>query len=146
MRTFFHLLKVFQKHLGDPLKIAQEITKLINGKIIDEGMVEYVSLETKGGYDIGKLILNGKYDKYEITFWNEYMTVEDSNSRRIASFPDLIVTLSVESGLPITSAEIKKNDKIILIICPKENILLGAGVKDPQMLSQVESIVSKKMI
>jgi DUF917 family protein len=56
------------------------------------------------------------------------------------------VTLSVESGLPITSAEIKKNDKIILIICPKENILLGAGVKDPQMLSQVESIVSKKMI
>lgn len=138
--------KIFQKYPGESLKIALEVTKLINGKIIDEGVIEYVSLETKGGYDIGKLILNGKHDKYEITFWNEYMTVEDSNSRRIASFPDLIVTLSVESGLPITSAEIKKNDKVILIICPKENILLGAGVKDSQLLSQVENIVGKKII
>jgi len=137
--------RVFQKHLGDPLKIAQEVTKLINGKIIDEGTVEYVSLETRSGYDIGRLIINGRYDKYEITFWNEYMTVEDSNSRRIASFPDLIVTLNVESGLPITSAEIRKNDKIILIVCPEENILLGAGVKDPQLLSQVEEIIGKKI-
>ncbi len=138
--------KVFQKHIGEPFKIAEEATKLIDGKIIDEGLVEYVSLETKGGYDIGKLILNGKYDKYEITFWNEYMTVEDSKSRRIASFPDLIVTLSAESGLPISSAEIKKDDKIILITCPKENLLLGAGVKDPQILSQVENIIGKKII
>lgn len=138
--------KVFQKHIGEPFKIAEEATKLIDGKIIDEGLVEYVSLETKGGYDIGKLLLNGKYDKYEITFWNEYMTVEDSKSRRIASFPDLIVTLSAESGLPISSAEIKKDDKIILITCPKENLLLGAGVKDPQILSQVEKIIGKKII
>ncbi len=138
--------KIFQKHFGEPVKMTEEVAKLVVGDIVDEGIVKDVSLETKGGYDVGKVICKGKKDTYEITFWNEYMTIEDSKNRMIASFPDLITTLSVESGLPITSAEIKKDDKIILMICPKENLRLGSGVKDPDLLAQVENVTGKKIL
>ena len=138
--------KIFQKHLGEPVKIAEEVAKLVGGIIIDEGIVKDVSLETKGGYDVGKLICKGKNDTYEITLWNEYMTIENSKHRIVASFPDLITTLSVGSGLPITSAEIKKDDKVIIIICPKENLRLGSGVKDRDLLAQVENATGKKIL
>lgn len=137
---------VFQKYSGDCEEIAEKIVEMMNGRIVDEGLVEDLSLETKGGYDIGKVIIRGKVNVYEITFWNEYMTLEDSENRRMATFPDLIVTLDIISGLPISSAEIKKNSRIMILSIPKENILLGSGVKDPEILSQVERVIDKKIL
>lgn len=138
--------KIFQKYSRDPEKIVEEIVMMLNGRIVDEGVVEYVSLETRGGYDIGKVIVRGRLSLYEITFWNEYMTLEDSGNRRIATFPDLIVTLDSDSSLPISSAEIKKNDRVMVLSIPRENIILGTGVKDPEILSQVENVINKKIL
>ncbi len=138
--------KIFQKYFGDCGKIAEEIAKIMNGKIVDEGVVENVLLETCGGYDTGKIAVKGKLDRYEITFWNEYMTLEDSGNRRLATFPDLIVTLGIDSALPISSAEIKKDDRVMILTLPKERIMLGTGVKDPEILSQIERVINKKIL
>lgn len=138
--------KIFQKYRNDVEKISEEVIKLTGGNMIDKGSVEHVLLESRGGYDIGKVIIRGKIDKYELTFWNEYMTLEDSKNKRLATFPDLIVTLDVKGGLPISSAEIHENDEVLIIIVPKNKIPLGTGVKDVEILKDVEKIINKEII
>jgi len=138
--------KIMQKFSGDSEKIAEEIIKYLGGGIIvGRGIVENVNLETRGGYDIGNILIKCGNKRYEITFWNEYMTLEDTNGQRISTFPDLIVTLNVKTALPLTSAEIKTGDEVIILSIPKELIPLGAAVKDPELLSQVENVVGKKI-
>jgi len=138
--------RILQKHYGDAEAIALAVIKHIGGgQVVDRGTVELVALETRGGYDIGRVVIRGASARYEITFWNEYMTLEDSGGVRLATFPDLIVTLSVKSSLPLTSAEIRESDEVLVVVIPKDFVPLGAGVKDPEVLKQVESVVGKKL-
>ncbi|MCX8193028.1 MAG: DUF917 family protein [Nitrososphaeria archaeon] len=138
--------KAIQENRGNSEKICEEVVKLSGGRIVDRGVVEHVFLESKGGYDIGRVLINGISDKYELTFWNEYMTLESFKNKRLATFPDLIVTLNVGTGLPTSTAEIRKDDEVFIIIVPKEKILLGAGVKDVQVLAEVEKIINKDIL
>ena len=138
--------KIMQKHYGDVEGIASEVIKYLSGgRVVDKGVVDSVSLETRGGYDIGRIIIKGGSNSYEITFWNEYMTLEDSEGVRLATFPDLIVTLDLKTSLPLTSAEIRTGNEVLIVVIPKDFVPLGAGVKDPEILRQVESVVGKKM-
>ena len=73
-------------------------------EVIGECKIVDANLETRGGFDIGTIKLTCSNDKYEIVFFNEYMTLE-KNSQRIATFPDLIVLMDPETGLPILSSE-----------------------------------------
>ena len=66
-------------------------------------MVSEFELVTKGGFDVGRVVVEGA----EMTFWNEYMTLERGNER-LYTFPDLIMSFDRTSGMPITTAEIKK--------------------------------------
>lgn len=137
--------KIMQRLYGDVEGMAHEVIKYLGGgSIVDRGVVDNVSLETCGGYDIGRVLVKGRVRSYAITFWNEYMTLEDSEGTRLATFPDLIVTLSVKTSLPLTSAEIKAGDEVLIVVIPKEFIPLGAGVKDLEILKQVEEVISRK--
>ncbi|MEM0239716.1 MAG: DUF917 family protein [Ignisphaera sp.] len=138
--------RIILKYYGDTEAIALNVIRhLGGGQVIDRGLVESINLETRGGYDIGRIVVKGASKYYEITFWNEYMTLEDFSGVRLATFPDLIVTLSMKTSLPITSAEIKEGDDVLIVVIPKNLIPLGAGVKDPEILKQVESILGKKL-
>jgi DUF917 family protein len=73
------------------------------------------------------------------------MTLEDSNGVRYATFPDLIVTIDVKARMPKTSAELVRGDEVLIVVVPKERIPLGAGVKDPEILAQVGSVIGKSV-
>ncbi|MEM1730687.1 MAG: DUF917 family protein [Ignisphaera sp.] len=138
--------RIIRRHWGDAEAICSAVIGYLGGgSIVDRGVVEKVSLETRGGYDIGSVVVRGGGGIYEITFWNEYMTLEDSMGRRLAAFPDLIATIDAESGVPITSAEIRTDNSVFIVAIPKEYIPLGSGVKDPEILAQVENVVGRKL-
>jgi len=138
--------KIMQKHYGDAEGIAHEAVKYLGGgHVVNRGFVSNVSLETRGGYDVGRVIVKSNSKSYEITFWNEYMTLEDSEGVRLATFPDLIVTLDLKKSLPLSSAEVKVGDEVLIVVIPKEFVPLGAGVKDPEILKQVETVIGKKV-
>jgi len=46
----------------------------------------------------------------------------------------------------MTSAEVKEGDKVVIATVPKDLLLLGSGVKDPEVLKQVEEVVGKKIL
>ncbi|MCC0651540.1 MULTISPECIES: DUF917 domain-containing protein [unclassified Clostridioides] len=122
-------------------KAINNVVEFLNGDVVSEGTIEILELETTGGFDVGKLIVNG----YEVTFWNEYMTIEKENNR-IATFPDLIMTFDKNTGMPVTSAEIREGQEIVLIKTSKENLKLSITMTQEELLKDIEDILNKKII
>lgn len=128
------------KHKGAEA-IINAVTDTLGGRIVDESVVESVELKTSGGFDTGKVI----FSDYELTFWNEYMTLDKGNNR-VSTFPNLIMTIDAESGTPVTSAEIKEGQKVALLVVPKERLLLGGGMRYKELFELAEDVVGKPMV
>src|SRR5699024_1538268 len=75
---------------------VQAVANHLGGQVIHEGEVTEFALEKKGGFDVGIVQL----EELELTFWNEYMTAE-VHGKRLGTFPDLIMTFDVVTGLPV---------------------------------------------
>ncbi|WNC16056.1 DUF917 family protein [Brevibacillus brevis] len=117
------------------------VCQKLGGRVVAEGVVDEFSLNTAGGFDVGRVVING----HELTFWNEYMTLE-VNGERLGTFPDLIMTMDAETAKPIVSAEVEKGQKLAVIHVPKEHLILGATMRNPQLMASVESAVNKPIL
>jgi len=131
----------FYGKIGNPDQILDLIQKKLKAQIITSGPITEFSLNMTGGYDVGKVVVN----EYELTYWNEYMTLE-RNGERLGTFPDLIVTLDAASGLPLTTAEIDKGMEIVVVNVPRSEIILGGGMFLPELFAEVEPIIQKEMV
>jgi DUF917 family protein len=125
-----------------PLDAAQAACHLLGGEVVCQASVQRVAIQTQGGFDVGQIELQGGY---VLTFWNEYMTLE-REGQRLATFPDLIATLSTDEIRPLTSAEIKDGQEVYLIQVPKEGLRLGAGMRRPELFQIAEEAVGKEMV
>lgn len=126
---------------NSPKAAIEAVVEYLNGEVVVEGLVSNFELVTKGGFDVGKVVVDG----IEMTFWNEYMTLEKGN-KRLYTFPDLIMSFDKESGMPMTTAEIHKGMNIVIIATKKENIKLGVGMHDLNLLKEIEPIVNKEIV
>ena len=114
----------------------------LGGKFLIKGRVEGLRLKTLGGLDLGEVQVRAGRQNYALTFWNEYMTLE-SEGERIATFPDLIMTFDARTSMPLISAQVKEGDEILVISVPSRNLILGAGMRDAEILRQVERAIGK---
>ena len=73
------------------------------------------------------------------------MTLE-KNNERLYTFPDLIMSFDKNTGMPITSANIKNDMDIVIMATKKENIKLGAGMFDMNLMKEIEPIVKKDSV
>ncbi|UFJ39262.1 DUF917 family protein [Brevibacillus humidisoli] len=142
-----HAIEVGQANLdgATPLDKVENVAKVLGGSVLIEGEVRNLVLNTINGFDLGGLrIVSGSQDM-ELTFWNEYMTVE-LGEQRLSTFPDLIMTFSAETGSPVTSAEIREGDRVFVIAAPYQNILLGSGMFVESNYQIVEKVLDKSII
>jgi hypothetical protein len=137
--------KISQSKKYGPDEAMNELVEHLGGDFLIKARVEKLSLRTEGGLDVGQMLLSEGKGHYGLTFWNEYMTLE-ADKRRIATFPDLIVTFDCETALPLISAQIKENCEVFVITVPSEKLILGAGVCDPALLKTVESAIGKEVL
>lgn len=126
---------------GNPLDAAQAICDLLDGEIICQATVERVALDIKGGFDIGRIHIRGGY---ELAFWNEYMTLEQQG-QRLATFPDLIVTLATDEIRPLCSAELREGQEVLIIHAPRKRLRLGAGMRQLDLFRVAEEAVGKEL-
>ena len=123
----------------------KKILSYLNGEKISEGIIDVVALETTRGFDQGEVIVVTEDCEYELVFWNEYMCLNRAGNR-IATFPDLIVTINLDTGLPLTSAEVKKGQNVAILYIQKENLRLGSGMKDNALHKEIEKITGKEIL
>lgn len=134
--------KAFYKGLEDsPEKAIYEVCNFLKGELVVKGIIDELQLSTTGGFDVGIV----KIKNHELTFWNEYMTLE-RDTERIATFPDLIMTFDLATGTPVTSAEIKKGQSIAVINVDKENLCLGQGMREEKLIGEIERIIGKEVL
>ncbi|GGB52949.1 hypothetical protein GCM10011409_33170 [Lentibacillus populi] len=119
----------------------EAVTSYLKGRVIHSGKVSHFELKETGGFDVGTVVI----DDLELTFWNEYMTVEMHGERK-GTFPDLIMTFDAETGKPLVSAEIKEGIEIAVISVSKENLKLSSTMFNEKLLKTVEPIIQKKII
>jgi DUF917 family protein len=123
---------------------VKAVTEFLGGEIICKGKIEETSSEVKDGFDVGLIKISTDLHPLEMTFLNEYMTLE-RNEVRIATFPDLMTTFD-EFGRPVTSAELEEAQPIYLVKVPKENIPIGHGNRYAEVYEPIEAVLGKKMI
>lgn len=131
--------EAMQSHQG--LQAVEAVTALLGGQLVDVGQVAEFELRTTGGFDVGFV----KIGSLEMTFWNEYMTLE-ARGERIATFPDLIMTFDAETGLPLESARIARGRKVAVIAVPRQNLILGSTMRNRKLLQPIEEIVGKPIL
>ena len=113
----------------------------LKGRVIHSGIITSFDLKAVKGFDVGLV----QVGDLEMTFWNEYMTVE-MNGERKGTFPDLIMTFNSETGMPVVSAELKEGMKIAVISVPKKHLKLSSTMFNEKLLRVIEPIVNKTII
>lgn len=113
----------------------------LGGRVVAEGDVRECALETTGGFDVGRVVVGTA----EMTFWNEYMTLEiDGN--RVATFPDLIMTLDARTARPVVTAEIEKGQAVAVIHVPAEKLILSTTMRNKDLLGPIEDVIGKSIL
>ena len=139
----------FALELGDALLAAQPhgaeamidaALEHLGGTILARGGVRTKELRTENAFDIGGLTVG----ELELGFVNEYLTAE-SGGARLATFPDVLATISLESGQIISIADIAPGDEVAVLHVPKANVPLGDGVREPSVYPEVEAMLGKPL-
>ncbi len=112
----------------------------LNGAILARGRVDSKLLRTENAFDIGSVHVG----ELELGFVNEYMTAE-SGGERVATFPDVLATLSVQTGRIISIADLQEGDEVAVLHVPKANVPLGDGVREPSVYPEVEAMLGKPL-
>lgn len=120
--------------------VIDAIATGLGGRILGRGSVRDKRLRTEGGFDIGAL----EVGELELGFVNEYMTVEAAGER-LATFPDVITTLSADDGRPVSIADIRDGQEVAVLAVDKSGVPLGAGVKEPSVYPEVEELLGKPL-
>jgi uncharacterized protein len=120
--------------------VIDAIVGTLHGEILGAGEVRAKALRTEGGFDIGGLHVG----ELELAFVNEYMTAEAAGER-LATFPDVIATLSLVDGRPVSIADIADGDQVAVLRVDKAHVPLGAGVREPSVYPEVEAMLGKPL-
>ena len=96
-------------------------------------------------FDNGHLEIDGGGEPITVWLLNEYMAVEQ-RGERLATFPDLIATLSAETGLPVSVAQIQEGQQVYVLIADRTNIPLGAGGAAARGVPGVEQIMGIELL
>ena len=112
------------------------------GRIVARGRAQPVDpLRTAGGFDHGAIGVEGCVAR----FLNEYMTV-DRDGERLATYPDVIATLSAEDGRPVSIATLAAGQEVALLVVDRSRIPLSSSTRDRYALEEVEAIMGVDIV
>jgi len=122
--------------------VEAQVARELGGEVVTQGRVSAVELATVGGFDVGQVWIESEH---ELVFWNEYMLLERAG-KRLFTFPDLIATFDADSHRPVTSAELREGMEVIVVATRKENLKLGAGMRDPDLFTRIERAIKRPVV
>ena len=98
-----------------------DVVKLMKSKVLFRGKISDLLRRTAGGFSRGEAKFQG-LDEYKdqtmtVEFQNENL-VATRDGRVVASVPDLISILDLESGLPITTEGLRYGNRAVVIGSP----------------------------
>ena len=136
---------ILSKQKSNALETAKAAADFMDGQVAVEGIVERIDLETRNGFDVGVVLIRSGGDLFEMSFWNEYMTL-DSGGKRLATFPDLMATVDLDTDFLFRQQPLQRGNRVAVVTVPKSRLILGAGMKDSKLIEEAERIVERPML
>jgi DUF917 family protein len=98
----------------------------------------------RGNWDVGTLEIDSG-SRLVIHVCNEYMAAE-IDGERVATYPDLIVTLAESDGMPTPAAHREAGERIVVLAVPRDRIPLGAGVREASVYRDPERLLGIELV
>jgi DUF917 family protein len=116
------------------LQAASEVT---GGSVLASGTVETVEpLRTSGGFDHGAF----RVGDVVLRYLNEYM-VADGDDQRLATYPDVLATLSPSDGRTVTIGDVREGMELAVFHVSRDRLPLSSSNRDRTALEEVERIM-----
>jgi len=93
--------------------IADLLSKELNAYILGVGKVREKTLETRSGFDFGKVVVETKEGDLEVYFKNENI-IAKLNEKILAMAPDLICWTTTD-GRPLTNVDVEKGLEVVVV-------------------------------
>jgi DUF917 family protein len=116
--------------LGEVTRFAREkgenplhdIVKILKSKILFKGKLVDIFRRTTGGFARGEALFQG-LDEFDggslrIKFQNENLIALRNEKKVVATVPDLISVLDLETGIAITTEELRYGNRVVVIGSP----------------------------
>lgn len=101
---------------------AERLARELNGVRLFEGRVMDVDRRTEGGFARGTAVIDGldgyQGRKMNLHFQNEFLVAETEDGTALATTPDLICLLDLETGVPITTEQMGYGFRVIVFGLP----------------------------
>ena len=127
--------------LGDTGAMVECVCNFLKGEVVAQGKVNKFKLNTQGGFDYGVVTVGEEKERCSISFLNQYMALE-KQEKLMATFPDLIIILSKNEGLPIGSSQLQEGQEVIVVVVPKEQLILGTEIDHESVLEQIKEVTT----
>lgn len=138
--------KIIEAEPNGAEAVLEAICKQTNGKIIGRGRVTGSTVAYSGAFDIGQIYVETQDNRLTLHVMNEYMAVDDALGARLSTYPDVITTISTETGLPVSVGHIREGMEIAVFSIHKNHIPLSSSVKDPSVYPEVEKALGINLV
>jgi len=98
----------------DPISAILQTCK---GMLLGNGKITDVDRVIRDGFIKGSIVIQNKSEYIELFFQNEFLLAK-INGKVVATTPDILTLLEVDTGLPITSESMRYGLKVNLIALP----------------------------
>ena len=124
---------------GGGRAVVDAIVKTTDGALLaTDGEITAVDVAyTAEAFDIGTVTIGHGDGALTLHVMNEYMAVGSADGRRLATFPDVITTLTPE-GEPLSVGQLRVGMTVHILHVPKTVIPLSSGVLDASVYPPVE--------
>jgi uncharacterized protein len=116
--------------LGEITRLAREkgenpfedIVKILKSRVLFKGKLVDIFRRTTGGFARGEALFSG-LDEFDgeslrIKFQNENLIALHNEKKIVATVPDLISVLDLETGMAITTEELRYGNRVVIIGSP----------------------------
>ncbi|OPH57808.1 hypothetical protein BC351_04730 [Paenibacillus ferrarius] len=118
--------------------VIATIVQHTKGTVLGKGIVTKRDVHYSGAFDIGTITVELPEGSLTLHVMNEYMAVDDQDGIRLTTYPDVITTLSAETGLPVSVGHVEVGAELAVFSIHKSLIPLSSSVKDPTVYPEVE--------
>lgn len=123
-----------------PEAIIQAICNQTKGEVIGRGKVKDFNVNyTNEAFDIGTVTVDVLGNPLTLHVMNEYMAVDDSSGNRVAAYPDVITTISVETGRPLSVGDLREGTEIAVFSINKKHVPISSSIRDASVYPEVEA-------
>ncbi len=121
-----------------PAAVIDAVVRATKGRVLGRGAVRNARVETRDSFDFARFQVEDAAGTLVLHAMNEYMAIE-RNGERLATFPDLICTLSLETGLPVSVAQMQEGQEVAVVANSKADLPVGTGARLAGAYFEVEA-------